>query len=239
MSTPVEQARRVLAVAAHPDDLEFGAAATVARWVEEGWDVRYVIVTSGQRGVQDAGADPHAFGRIREVEARQAASVCGVTSVTFLGFMDAEVVYGPELLGALSRQFRLHCPHRLLAMKADPLLGEAFVNHPDHRHVGQASLDVTVTGGTTAAIFPELLFDEELEPWQGLEEIWLMGPGPAPHAVDVSSTIDRKVEALRAHASQLGEWDVDAFVRRRLAENGKSEGFAYAERFRVIDVRRH
>lgn len=228
--------RRALAVAAHPDDLEFGAAGTVTRWTEEGWQVHYAIASSGQRGVQDVHRDPVEFGELREDEARKAAAVCGVASVTFLGFMDSEIAYGPALLESLSREFRRHRPHRLLVMKADPILGDAFVNHPDHRVVGQAALDITVTGGTTAAIFPHLLLDEGLEPWKGLEEIWLMGPGPGPVAVDISSTIDRKIEALLAHASQVEEMDVDGFVREFTAENGRPEGFAYAERFRVLPV---
>lgn len=98
--------RRVLAIAAHPDDIEFGAAGTIARWVSEGWDARYVIVTSGQKGVQDARQDPHEFGRVREAEAREAASITGVTDVTFLGYMDSEVAYGPDLQRDLSRLHR-------------------------------------------------------------------------------------------------------------------------------------
>lgn len=227
---------RVLAISAHPDDLEFGAAGTVARWVDEGWEVHYAIATSGQRGVQDVRSDPVEFGEVREEEARKAAAVCGVTSVAFLGFMDSEVAYGPTLLESLSREFRRRRPHRLVAMKTDPILGDAFVNHPDHRFVGQASLDITVSGGTTAAIFPHLLLDEGLDPWKGLEEIWLMGPGEGPVAVDITTTIDRKVEALRAHESQVADMDVDELVRRFTAENGRREGYDYAERFRVLPV---
>src|SRR5439155_11400113 len=126
---------------------------------EQGWDVRYVIVTSGQKGVQDAEQDPAEFGAVREAESVEAARVVGVTDVTFLGHMDSEVVYGPGLLEDLSRQFRIHRPHRLVTMNPEPLPTEYFVNHPDHRFVGQAVLDVTMTGGTTAAIFPHLLKD--------------------------------------------------------------------------------
>src|SRR3989442_12368062 len=97
--------RRALVVSAHPDDIEFGCAGTVAFWVEQGWDVRYVIVTSGQKGVQDAEQDPDEFGAIREAESVEAARVVGVTDVTFLRHMDSEVASGPGLLEALSRQF--------------------------------------------------------------------------------------------------------------------------------------
>lgn len=228
--------RRALAIAAHPDDIEFGAGGTVAGWVDEGWDVRYVIATSGDKGVQDPGADLAAIAVVREQESRAAAAVCGVTDVTFLGLPDTEVVLDVALRRVLSRQFRRHRPHRLLVMDPDPVLGPDFVNHPDHRAVGQGALDITVTGGTTGAIFPELVLEEGLEPWRGLEEIWIMGPAGGPVAVDVSSTIDRKLEALSAHASQLAGWDFEAAVRRALERMGAEQGYPYAEAFRVLHV---
>lgn len=229
---PAGAHRRCLAVAAHPDDLEFGAAGTVARWVQEGWDVRYVLVTSGQRGTQDATVSADDFGRLREAEACEAARLTGVTDVTFLGWMDAEVQYGVDLQRDLSRQFRRHQPHRLLCMDPSLLPTEEFVNHPDHRHVATATLDITVTGGTTAAIFPELLA-EGLPPWQGLEDIWLMGPAGGPEVVDISDTFATKMAALRAHTSQVGP-EVEQFMGPRLRQLGEAHGFAYAESFRVI-----
>jgi LmbE family N-acetylglucosaminyl deacetylase len=230
----------VLVVGAHPDDIEFGAAGTVAGWTEVGWDVRYVIVTSGQRGVQDARQDPAAFGRLREEEALAAAKVCGVEDVTFLRHMDTEVVYGPGLLRDLSREFRRHRPHRLLTLNPEHLPASGFVNHPDHRAVGAATVDVTITGGTTAAIFPELLLAEYLEPWQGLADIWLMGPGGGDEVVDVTATFERKLAALEAHASQIAQlpWDLREFLGRRLAEVGAPHGYRYAESFRVLARRR-
>ncbi|MCU1449378.1 MAG: mca2 [Acidimicrobiales bacterium] len=230
--------RRALVVSAHPDDIEFGCAGTVCCWVDEGWDVRYAIVTSGQKGVQDARQDPHLFGQLREQEARRAAEICGVTDVSFLGWMDSEVAYGQDLLKDIARQFRRHRPHRLVCMDPQPLPTDMFVNHPDHRFAGQASLDTTVTGGTTAAIFPELLLEEGLEPWRELEETWIFGPAGGPTAVDITDTVERKLDALQAHVSQVGEWDVRTFMRQRLAERAKEHGFAYAETFRVISYRR-
>ena len=231
-------ARRALVISAHPDDIEFGCAGTTCKWVDEGWDVRYVIVTSGQKGVQDARQDPEAFGHMRETEASTAAEVCGVTDVTFLRWMDSQVVYGQELLKDIARQFRRHRPHRLIVPDPQPLPTDMFVNHPDHRFVGQAGLDTTMTGGTTAAIFPELVLDEGLEPWNGLEETWIFGPAGGSTAVDITDTIDRKLQALEAHVSQVGEWDVRTFMSERLAERGKAFGYAYAETFRVINYRR-
>jgi len=232
--------RRALVISAHPDDIEFGCAGTMCKWVDEGWDVRYVIVTSGQKGVQDARQDPDEFGRLRQEESREAARICGVTNVTFLRWMDSEVLFGDgrALRKDLSRQFRIHRPERLVTMDPQLLPTEFFVNHPDHRTVAVAALDITMTGGTTAAIFPELMLEEELPPWRELEETWIMGPAGGPVGVDITSTVDRKLTALRAHQSQVGDWDVEAFLRPRLAERGRAFGFEYAESFRVISYRR-
>ncbi|MBV9411654.1 MAG: PIG-L family deacetylase [Acidimicrobiia bacterium] len=226
--------RRALVISAHPDDIEFGCAGSTCKWVDEGWDVRYVIATSGQKGVQDARQDPEAFGRIREAESRRAAEVVGVTDVTFLRYMDSEVVYGPSLLKDLARQFRRHRPHRLVVMDPQPLPTDMFINHPDHRFVAQASLDMILTGGTTAAIFPELSLEEGLEPWRELEETWIFGPAGGPTAVDITTTVERKLDALQAHVSQVGEWDVRTFVKQRLADAGRPFDYEYAETFRVI-----
>jgi LmbE family N-acetylglucosaminyl deacetylase len=229
--------RRALAVFAHPDDVDFGAAGTVASWVRDGWDVRYVCVTRGQKGAWDAHMDVEEYGALREAEQRAAAKVVGVDDVTFLDFMDSEVFDDLALRLALSREFRRHQPHRLLTMSPEPLPTDRFVNHPDHRAVGQCALDITMTGGTTASIFPELLA-EGLQPWRELEESWLMGPAVKPRAVDVSGTVDVKLEALRCHASQIGDRDIDTLVRQRLRDQGRAFGMSYAETFRVIGYRR-
>ena len=232
--------RRALVVSAHPDDIEFGCAGTVTRWVDEGWDVRYVVVTSGQRGVQDARATPEDVGAVREQESLEAARICGVTDVTFLRYVDSEVIAADPLAlrKDLSRQFRRHRPHRMIAFEPAILPTDRFVNHPDHRTVGAAALDITVTGGTTGGIFPELVIEEGLAPWRELEEVWLAGPAGGPVAVDVTPTVERKIRALRAHASQIGDWDVGRFVSERLRAAGQPHGFAYAETFRVISFRR-
>lgn len=232
------QQRRALAIFAHPDDVDFSAAGTVAVWVEEGWDVRYVVVTSGQKGGQDAEVTAQEFGALRQDEQRAAAKAVGVTDVTFLDYMDSEVFDTLELRRDLARQFRRHRPHRLLTMDPQPLPTESFINHPDHRAVGQAALDMTVSGGTTAQIFPELLTAEGLPPWQELEETWIAGPGGGPVAVDITATVDRKFAALAAHASQLDGQDVRSWLAPRLADTGRPHGYGYAESFRVISYRR-
>src|SRR3954454_20489935 len=193
--------RRALVIFAHPDDVDFGAAGSVARWVRDGWDVRYVCVTRGQKGAWDAHMDVEEYGALREEEQRAAAAVVGGHDVTFLDWMDSEVFDSFYLRPAVSREFRRHQPHRLVTMSPDPLPTDRFVNHPDHRAVGQAALDITMTGGTTASIFPELL-EDGLEPWRECSETWLMGPAVKATPVDVTDTIEEKLAAIRCHASQ-------------------------------------
>lgn len=236
----VDEQRRVLAVMAHPDDVDFGAAGTVARWVAEGWSVAYVVVTSGQVGGQDARADPDVYGALREAEQRAAAALVGVDDVTFLGYLDGTVI-GADPLALrkdLAREFRRHRPHRLLTMNPEPLPTDRFANHPDHRTVGQAALDVTMTGGTTAAIHPELALSEGLPPWRELEETWLAGPGGGPMVVDITPYLEQKIAAIEAHVSQVGGRNIRQLMTERLAAVGAPQGFPYAESFRVISYRR-
>lgn len=225
---------RALVVAAHPDDIEFGAGGTLALWVDGGAEITYCIVTDGSTGTQDARLMGEPLGKIRRGEAECAAAVVGAKSIEWLGYRDGYVEYSLELRRDIARIFRRVKPHRYLVMDPGPMIDKWFLNHPDHRAVGHASLDVAMTAGTTSGHFPELLA-EELAPWRGLREVWVMGPGPRPTAVDITSAIDRKIEALLCHESQVGE-NRDAvarWVRERTAEAGRPHGYAHAESFTV------
>lgn len=218
---------------AHPDDIEFGAAGTVARWVREGAEVTYVIVTDGSTGTSDPELAGAKLATLRRDETICAASAAGVERVDFLGYRDGYVEPTLELRRDIARVYRSVRPHRFVVMDPVPLPGGWFVNHPDHRAVGQTCLDVTITAGTTPGHFPELL-EEGFEPWRGLKEIYIYGPGGGETAVDIAETIDAKVAALRCHASQLGEWDLDAMIRGWMGENGKAHGLRYAELFHMV-----
>lgn len=231
--TDTNEAARVLAIAAHPDDIEFGCAGTIAVWRDQGAEVRYVIVTDGSTGTQDPALMGEPLAKIRRAETLKAAAAVGVTDVRFLGYRDGYVEYTLDLRRDIAREFRAFRPHRVMVMAVEPIIGDFFVNHPDHRAVGQASLDVTLTAGTTPGHFPELLA-EGLEPWRGFKEIWIMGPAGGDAAVDISTAVDRKIDALRAHASQMGEWDVSSAIRGWVTETGKAHGLEAAETFRVI-----
>jgi LmbE family N-acetylglucosaminyl deacetylase len=226
---------RALAVSAHPDDIEFGCAGTLAAWIDQGAEVTLCIVTDGSTGTQERGLMGESLAKVRRAESERAAEIIGATRVEWLGYRDGYVEYTLDLRKDIARQFRVHRPHRYIVMDAAPTIESRFVNHPDHRAVGLASLDVVLTAGTTPGHFPELL-DEGVEPWRGLRELWIMGPGEKPVAVDISAYIDRKIDALMCHESQVGSdaERIGGFVREFGKELGKRFGYDYAETFQVI-----
>jgi LmbE family N-acetylglucosaminyl deacetylase len=172
---------------------------------------------------------------IRHEESQAAADVLGVKELVWMGNLDGYVEYTLELRKEIACLFRRYRPHRFVVMDPTPTIEDRFVNHPDHRAVGQASLDVTLSAGTTPGHFPELL-DEGLEPWRGLRDLYIAGPGTKPVAVDISATIDRKIEALLCHRSQVGDnaQGIEQWVRQWSAEAGEAAGFDFAETFQVI-----
>lgn len=230
-----KQPWRALVISAHPDDIEFSCAGTVAKWADEGAEVTYCIATDGTAGTQDRDLMGKKLHDIRVAESEAAASAAGVSEIVWLNHRDGYVEYNLDLRRDIARVFRRYKPHRFVVLDPTPVIDDRFINHPDHRAVGQASLDVSMTAGTTPGIFPELL-SEGLDPWRGLRELWITGPAGGPVVVDITSTIDRKIESLTCHRSQIGE-DIAAvgeWVRGWCAELGAPHGYDYAESFRVI-----
>lgn len=226
---------RALVVTAHPDDMEFGCAGVLARWSDVGADITLCIATDGSTGTQDRDLMGGKLSEIRKRESRDAADVVGINDLVWLDHRDGYVEYTLDLRKDIARVFRRYRPHRFMVIDPASTFEDRFINHPDHRAIGQASLDVAMTAGTTPGHFPELL-DEGLMPWRGLRELWINGPGRYERVVDISDVIERKVDALRCHKSQVGE-DADeiaGFVRTYTAEAGRPHGYAHAETFRVI-----
>ncbi len=230
---------RALVLFAHPDDAEFTCGGTVAGWAGAGTEVHYACATDGSAGWNaDDGKTREEIARMREEELREAAAALGVSDVRFLGFVDGSLQVGLELRRALAREVRRVRPDVLVAPDPSMLWSRdrTYVNHPDHRAVGQAALDVVVCDAPTRPQFPELLA-EGLEPHQ-VHTVWLAtSADDADHYEDIGETIDLKIKALRSHRSQIenmGDFDVDARMRDWGANLGKRVGAPYAESFRTF-----
>jgi LmbE family N-acetylglucosaminyl deacetylase len=215
---------RALVVTAHPDDVDFGAAGTVAAWTSAGLDVAYCVCTSGDAGGFDD-TPRYAMAPLREAEQRASAAAVGVTDVRFLGYPDGRVVPSIELRRDISREIRRHRPDRVLTQSPEIWWRRLGASHPDHRAVGEAAVDAVYPDARNPFAHPELLADEGLEPWS-VREMWLMA---APderidHVVDVTDTVEHKLKALRAHVSQTAHMtDLEQRIR--------SLGGAWALRF--------
>jgi LmbE family N-acetylglucosaminyl deacetylase len=229
--------KRVLLVAAHPDDPEFSSAGTVANWVRDGIEVVFVVVTSGDKGTPDQTMTGERLSTMREEEQRAAAARLGVTQVHFLRFPDGELTPGLELRGAITRMIRMYKPYAV--MTHDPLTlfyNNEFINHPDHRAVGQATVDAIYPTARDPLQFAEQT-REGLEPHK-VKEIFLWGSDQPNVVVDISDTIQDKVEALKSHASQVGATDdLEERMKTRAAQVGEPAGLRYGEAFRRIIMR--
>jgi LmbE family N-acetylglucosaminyl deacetylase len=230
------ESRRVLVVVAHPDDAEFGCGGTVARWIDEGDQVFYCIMTNGNRGSGDPSMTPERLATIREAEQRAAARALGVSEVRFLGHPDGELEDTREARREVVRAIRHFRPHRLVAQNPFPTLNP-YSGHRDHRHAGRLALDAVYPYARDRLHFPELLA-ERLEPHK-VREVYLVGHSEPDLVVDITGTMERKLKALACHQSQFRDFgEVEARVRERAAELGKPHGHTYAESFRVIDLPR-
>ncbi|MEM8924347.1 MAG: PIG-L deacetylase family protein [Actinomycetota bacterium] len=228
---------KYLHVAAHPDDLDFGAAGTTATLTAAGDEVVYCLVTDGQAGGFDNTITREQMATIRREEQTAAAKVVGVTEIHFLGFPDGAVEANLALRKALARVIRQVRPDRVVTQSPERNLDRFYGSHPDHLAVGESCLNAVYPDSRNEFAFPELLADEGLEP-HTVSEVWLVG-GPDPdHHVDITDTFDRKIEALLCHVSQIQDPEnMPTFLREWAERNGKAAGLAEgrcAESFRRV-----
>lgn len=239
--SPEDGVRRVLVVTAHPDDVDFGAAGTVAAFTAAGVEVAYCIATSGESGGSDRTMSRADMAALRQDEQRAAAAVVGVSDVRFLGYPDGMVETTRELRRDISRVIRQVKPERVLTQSPERNLEFIFASHPDHLATGEAAVDAVYPDARNPFAHSELLDVEGLEPWV-VPELWIMGPGGpnAGVAVDTTATVDRKVAALMSHTSQLPDPDAVAQrVRDWSSANATLAGLPEgrcAELFRVIRI---
>jgi LmbE family N-acetylglucosaminyl deacetylase len=230
-----ERIERVMVVTAHPDDPEFGAGGTVAKMVREGREVTYVVVTSGNKGSSDRTMTPARLARIREEEQRNAARILGVERVEFLGYEDGEVEDTRDLRRDVTRQIRRWRPD-LIITQNPWRTSNPYTSHRDHRITAGVVLDCVYPLARDHLAFPELL--PEHEPHK-VHEVYLIQWENPQLVVDISDTMDLKLKALACHVSQVGDFaGVEARIRERSRELGRSHGYPYAEAFDRIVLAR-
>lgn len=225
-----------LVVMAHPDDPEFAAGGTIAGWTEAGLRVVYVIVTDGSKGSGEPDMQPRRLAELRMAEQRAAAAALGVTEVDFLGLPDGEITPDLALRHAITREIRRYRPDIVVTHDPAALYYDNFINHPDHRAVGQATLDAIYPTARDRLNAAHLLV-EGLEP-HAVRDVYLSGSLQADHRVDIEATFERKLAALRAHATQIKDpAALEARLRERHASLAEGHGMALAEAFKRISFR--
>ncbi len=234
-----QQIERALVITAHPDDVDFGAAGTVANMTDAGVEVAYCLVTDGEAGGFDQTIERTRMAAIRREEQTKAAAEVGVTELCFLGYADGAVEFNLDLRHGLSRVIRRYRPQVVITQSPHINLASVYGSHADHVATGQGVWAAVYPDARNPFAFPELL-TSGLEPWS-VDEIWVVNHHDATDTVDITRQIERKIRALRCHVSQHRDPDalearVREWFRSNAAEAGLPDGSS-AERFYVVDAR--
>jgi len=233
-----ERRESVLVITAHPDDVDFGAAGTVATWTAAGMDVAYCIVTDGAAGSSDPEVHLVTLSARRQSEQRKAAAEVGVSEVIFLDYPDGRLEVSFDLRRDLSRVIRMVRPDRVIAQSPERNWERIRASHPDHLAAGEAALQAVYPDARNPYAHPELL-TAGLEP-HAVGEVWLMASPKADRFVDITQVMERKIAALTCHESQIADpKQLEEMVRRwaeATAERGGLGPGRYAEAFQVIDT---
>jgi LmbE family N-acetylglucosaminyl deacetylase len=236
---PIESPERVLAIGAHPDDIDFGAGGTVAKLAANGAEVTYCLITDGDAGGFDPDVPRSQIPRIRQAEQQAAAETLGVASVVFLGYHDGELTITHGLRRDISRTIRQVRPDLALIQSPIRNLDRMYASHPDHLAAGEAAMQAIYPDARNPFAHPSLLADEGLDAWT-VPQVWIMGNSEPNHWVDVRPTLDLKIKALLRHESQTAHMEnlptfIEDWGRRNAAEAGLESGLV-VEAFRALDT---
>lgn len=222
-----EDWKRGLCIVAHPDDLEFGAAAAVARWTGQGKDICYVMVTSGEAGID--GIEPGRSKQIREAEQRASARVVGVEQVEFLGEPDGILEYGVPLRKVICATIRRYRPEIVITGNFGPSFGPGALNQADHIATGHAVLDAVRDAGNRWVFHDQLT--DDIQPWNGVRQLWASGSPDAGHAVDITNTFDAGVRSLSEHRAYLEGLSFHIDPEEMLEGFGRTAGARFGTRY--------
>ena len=229
-------AKRCMVIVAHPDDPEFFCGGTIARWVRQGMEIVYLVLTNGDKGSDEVTMTSGRLAALRQEEQRAAAQILGVEGVIFLGETDGELQATLSLRRQVVREIRRYRPH--IVVCPDPAtyyFGSTYVNHPDHRAAGQVALEAIFPAARNRMYHPELLA-EGLSP-HAVREIYLIGTSYPDCWVDITDSIDLKIEAIQAHASQVTDQGVIERARQRAEDIDQYGRIVYREAFRHLVLR--
>jgi LmbE family N-acetylglucosaminyl deacetylase len=225
-----------MAIYAHPDDIEFTCAGTLARWAKAGAEISYVLCTSGDVGIDTPGMTIEKAVEIRESESRTAARIIGAKNVVFLREPDGMLQPTMELRKKLVREIRRYKPEVIVC--GDPTVvwaGETYINHPDHRAAGLAAIEATFPAAGQPNLFEELNTEDGVAPHKP-RKVYVSGWSQTDLFVNIEETINLKIDALRAHKSQMKSWDPEPRIKEWASNSAKGKEMAYAEAFRVITL---
>ncbi len=221
----------LMAIMAHPDDIDFGSSGSIARWCAEGWTVYYVLLTSGDKGTHDSAMTPQELAATREEEQREAARVLGVKQVFFLGYPDGFLEPTHELREQLVRLYRTYKPDVVLTWDGF----RSSFNHNDHRNCGIAVRDALFPATRDRLYFPQHT-EAGLDEWR-VNEILLVGSPDPNYFVDVSAYVEQKADAILAHASQVQSHDRDELIQQMRSRGKRPGGRGLTESFKRVHMR--
>jgi len=228
--------KSAMAIFAHPDDIEFGVAGTLARWAKNGTKISYVLLTNGDVGIDDPKISQDEAIRIRQEESRIAAKIAGAHEITFLDQPDGLLEANLKLRKMLVKEIRRFKPEVVVC--GDPtvtLPSETYINHPDHRAAATAAIDAVFPASGQPTLFSDI---EEQEGYKAHKprKVYIQVWSEPTTFINIGETIDLKIEALRAHKSQMNGWDPAPMIKEWAAETAKGKEMQYAEGFKVITL---
>ena len=238
--TPLDDSeiKRVLVVMAHPDDCDFGAGGTIARWTAQGIHVSYCIITNGDQGGEESGIPLEEMASVRQKEQRDAGKALGVTDITYLNYRDGWLAPSMELRKEIVKAIRIAKPDRMVVQSPERNYERVFASHPDHLAAGETAVQAVYPDARNPFAFTDLK-EAGFEPWR-VREVWMTGSPNPNHFVDITETFPKKIAALHAHVSQTAHnKELEKMVRewgeRNALANGLSEG-RIAEIFQVMNT---
>ena len=231
--------KRAMVVTAHPDDAEYGCSGSVAKWTRLGWEVVYVLCTDGSKGTEDRNITSEQLAEIRAEEQREAGKTLGLKAVEFLGYPDGYLEPTLEVRKDISREIRKYKPDVLITTnQTRDLLSSGYIGHPDHFAAGEAALSAVFPSARDHLTFPELFYDEGLEPHK-VREVWVMSFGDKANFWNplTEEDVETSIAALKQHVSQVADPDnAGKWMKERRAELGKKGGADYAESFQKFTL---